>query len=77
MPRKNILAHIEGEQVKLTKLIDETRAQIKTVARQLLCLEPNLSDLEPATAQMLLAERNKKDSKLMGGTVVEESEESD
>ncbi len=50
MPRKNILAHIEGEQVKLTKLIDETRVQIKAVARQLLCLEPNLSDLDPATA---------------------------
>ena len=56
MPRKNILSLVEGEQVRLVKEIDNVRAKIKEKTRELLALEPNLTDLDPPTVKLLLSE---------------------
>ena len=69
LPRKNIVQIIEDEQAKLVKLIDETRAKIKNKTRELLTLQPNLSDMDPYTVKLLLAEQ-KKSTK---GTIKEEN----
>ena len=57
---------IEAEQTKLIKLIDETRNQIKAKTRELLTLQPNLSDMDPYTVKLLLAENEKKRQKTIG-----------
>ena len=41
----------------MIKLIDTTRAEIKQTARDLLALQPNLTDMDPVTAKLLLAEQ--------------------
>ena len=64
LPRKNAVHRIETEQVKLTKLIDETRAKIKAKTRELLFLEPNLTDMDPYAVDLLLAEQKKMDKKI-------------
>ena len=68
MPRKNAVQMIEAEQTKLTKLIEETRSNIKQKTRELLTLQPNLSDMDPFTVELLLREQ-KRSSK---GTINEE-----
>lgn len=57
LPRKNAVGLIEADQAKLMKLIDSTRAEIKSTARELLALQPNLTDMDPVTAKLLLAEQ--------------------
>ena len=47
---------IESEQVKLAKLIEEARGKIKDKTRQLLELQPNLTDMDPFTVELLLRE---------------------
>ena len=68
LPRKNAVQMIEAEQTKLTKLIEETRSNIKQKTRELLTLQPNLSDMDPFTVELLLREQ-KRSSK---GTINEE-----
>ena len=68
LPRKNAVAMIESEQVKLTKLIDEARSGIKEKTRQLLALQPNLTDMDPFTVQLLLSEQKR----AAKGTIEEE-----
>ena len=46
LPRKNAVQAIEAEQVKLIKLIDTTRGEIKDKTRELLRLQPNLTDMD-------------------------------
>lgn len=70
LPRKNAVALIEAEQVKLTAMIDKTRQEIKQTTRDLLSLQPNLTEMDPATVSLLLAEQKVK-------MIVEEDEESD
>ena len=60
LPRKNVVSIIEAEQVKLTKLIDSTRLKIKRVCKEMLTLQPNLTDMDPPTVKLLLAERDDK-----------------
>ena len=60
LPRKNAVQMIESEQVKLAKLIEETRNKIKQKSRQLLELQPNLTDMDPFTVGLLLREQKKK-----------------
>ena len=40
----------------MAKEIDDVRAKIKAKTRELLALEPNLSDLDPPTVKLLLSE---------------------
>ena len=49
LPRKNAVQVIEGEQAKLIGLIDKTRREIKAKTRELLVLQPNLTDMDPYT----------------------------
>eukprot|EP00347_Sterkiella_histriomuscorum_P004239 403361214 len=76
MPRKNILAIVEGDQVKINKLIDETRNDIKKKVRDLLQLTPNITEMDPYVVKLLLREDNK-NQKLKSGVIEEEDEESD
>ena len=59
LPRKNAVQMIENEQGKLMKLIDDTRNSIKEKTAELLTLQPNLSDLDPYTVKLLLAEQKR------------------
>ena len=59
LPRKNAVSMIETEQVKLAKLIEETRNKIKDKTRELLALQPNLTDMDPFTVELLLREQKK------------------
>lgn len=70
LPRKNAVALIEAEQVKLSTMIDKTRQEIKQTTRDLLELQPNLTEMDPATVSLLLVEQKAK-------VIVEEDEESD
>jgi len=63
---------IEAEQVKLTTMIDKCRSEIKQTTRDLLGLQPNLSDMDPYTVKLLLAEQS-----ASKGTIKEEDEDSD
>ena len=66
LPRKNAVQHIESEQAKLIKLIDEVRASMKDKTRQLLALQPNLTEMDPFSVELLLREQ-KKDAKKLAG----------
>lgn len=68
LPRKNAVQVIEGEQAKLIGLIDKTRAQIKAKTRELLVLQPSLTDMDPYTVQLLLKERKIEEKRLEGGS---------
>ena len=59
LPLKNAVSMIETEQVKLAKLIEETRNKIKDKTRELLALQPNLTDMDPFTVELLLREQKK------------------
>lgn len=53
-------------------MIDKCRAEIKQTTRDLLGLQPNLSDMDPVTVKLLLEEQ-----KTSKGVIKEEDEESD
>ena len=76
LPRKNAVHMIEAEQAKLTGLINDTRAQIKQKTSELLKLSPNISDMDPYTVKLLLAEQ-KKEKKKEKGEEEGESDQSD
>ena len=76
LPRKNAVDLIESEQVKLTKLIDDARNEIKQTSRDLLALQPNLTDMDPFTVKLLLEEQKSK-RRATGSAIDEESDESD
>ena len=67
LPRKNAVQAIEAEQAKLIKLIDATRKEIKDTTRELLELQPSLTDMDPYTVQLLLKERKVEERKMLGG----------
>ena len=71
MSRKNAVALIESEQVKLGKMIDKAREEIKQTTRELLTLQPNLSDMDPHTVKLLLTEQQKNKR----GNIQEEDED--
>lgn len=56
LPRKNLLSIVEGDQVKLNKLIDETRNDIKKKVKELLILTPNITEMDPYVVKLLLKE---------------------
>ena len=66
LPRKNAVQVIEAEQAKLIGLIDKTRTEIKTKTRQLLELQPNLTDMDPYTVKLLLKEKKVVERKKRG-----------
>ena len=66
LPRKNAVQAIEAEQAKLIKLIDTTRDEIKAKTRELLTLQPNLTDMDPYTVELLLRERKVVERKKRG-----------
>jgi hypothetical protein len=77
LPRKNAVDLIESEQVKLTKLIDDAREEIKQTSRDLLALQPNLTDMDPFTVKLLLEEQRSSKKRATGSAIDEESDESD
>lgn len=74
LPRKNILAIVEGDQVKLNKLIDDSRNDIKKKLKELLELSPNVSEMDPYVVKLLLKE-NHRETRLKSGIIDEEDEE--
>ena len=58
LPRKNAVQLIEAEQVKLGGLIEKARLEIKQTTRDLLVLQPNLTEMDPHTVKLLLAEQS-------------------
>lgn len=53
-------------------MIDKCRSEIKQTTRDLLGLQPNLSDMDPYTVKLLLAEQS-----ASKGTIKEKDEDSD
>ena len=75
LPRKNIIAMVEGEQVSLNKLIDENRQGIKTKIRELFDLSGGsqipLPDVDPYVVGLLVKEERKREG------VIDEDEDED
>ncbi len=57
LPRKNAVQAIEADQAKLLKLIDETRRKIKQTTKLLFDLQPDMTDMDPYTLELLLREQ--------------------
>lgn len=56
LPRKNLVAIVEGDQVKLNKLIEDSRKELKAKIRALTELSPNFTDLDPYVVKLVLKE---------------------
>ena len=63
LPRKNLLGLVEGDQVKINKLIDETRNEIKQKTKILLQENPDLTEMDPYVVKLLLSESKPKKAK--------------
>ena len=70
LPRKNAVGVIEEEQVRLAKEIEQNRKAVKDKTREMIKLQPNLTDMDPYCVKLLLTEQKTK-------TIDEESDESD
>lgn len=75
MPRKNILAIVEGDQVKLNKLIEEARSDLKKKIKALTELSPNFSDMDPYVIKLVLKEKVQTEKQKQG--IIDEEDESD
>ena len=75
LPRKNAVQVIEADQARLLKLINETRDAIKAKTRALLQLQPNLTDMDRHTVELLLRERKVQERKAEGRSSDEDSDE--
>ena len=56
VPRKNAVSIIELDQVRIAKEIEENRKETKNKTRQMLALQPNLTDMDPYSVKLLLEE---------------------
>ena len=57
LPRKNVVSIIEAEQATLTNQIDKARADLKQKTRELLELQPSLTDMDPYVVKLLVQQR--------------------
>ncbi len=60
LQRKNVLSIVEGEQVKLDKLIEQARKDIKAKVRKLTELNITPQDMDPYVLKLLLKEQKPK-----------------
>jgi hypothetical protein len=63
--------------VKLNKLIDESRSELKAKVRALTEMSPNFSDMDPYVIKLVLKENAKDERKKQGVIDEEEDEESE
>ena len=64
MPRKNVVSLIEKEQATLVTQIDKVREELKAKTRELLRLQPALTDMDPYVVKLLLQQRNIETTKM-------------
>ncbi|CDW81721.1 UNKNOWN [Stylonychia lemnae] len=76
LPRKNLLAIVEGDQVKLNKLIDGNRVEIKKKIKELIELSPNITEMDPYVVKLVL-KQDKLINKQKLGVIQSESDEED